>query len=215
MIWTLLFVLIGDYGFIGYDCGSRHLNITTLSLLEVGSCNLHEYKINITRRYEQLLQINQYTETRIIHCKMEIHRTIYYCGMDSHVSIVLNGENEYSNDVSRSACQDIYKTSILKISDAHVVHGVKVNQTVTHSIILAGYFNGEGKCDGAEYSDPFRTRENVVVQGTNKITLTGQEAIINLNTNTIHLRSGTVCSLSEGSCIDQGGGYTFWYPKNE
>ena len=211
MIWTLLFTIIaGAYGFIGYDCGSRHLNVTTLSLLEVGNCDLPETKINITRRYVQLLQINQYTETRIIQCKMEIHRTIYYCGMNSHISIVLNGENEYINDVSKSACQDVHKTGILKVSESHIIHGIKVNQTVTHSIMLAGYLNGEGKCDGAGYSDPFGTWENVVVQGTIKITLTEQQARINLNTNTIHLRSGTACSLSEGSCIDQEGGYTFW-----
>ena len=141
---------------------------------------------------------------------MEIDRTIYYCGMNSHISIVLNGENEYINDVSRSACQDVHKTGILKISEAHIVQGIKVNQTLTYSIILAEFLKGEGKCDGAGYLDPFRTWENVVVQGTIKNTLTEQEAKINLNTNTIHLRSGTVCSLSEDSCIDQEGGYTFW-----
>ena len=98
MIWTLLFTIIGGaYGFIGYDCGSRHLNVKTLSLLEIGNCDLPETKINITKRYVQLLQINYYTETRIIQCKMEIHRTIYHCGMNPHISIVLNGENEYIN----------------------------------------------------------------------------------------------------------------------
>ena len=108
---------ITAYGFIGYDCGSRHLNVTTLSSLEVGNCDLPETKINITRRYVQILQINQYTETRIIQCKMEIHHTIYYYGMSSHISIVLNGENEYINGVSRSACQDVHKTGILKVSE--------------------------------------------------------------------------------------------------
>ena len=89
MIWILLFTIIaGAYGFIGYDCGTRHLNV------EVGNCDLPETRINITKRYVQLLQINQYTETRIIQCKMEIHRTNYYCGMNSHIFIVLNGENE-------------------------------------------------------------------------------------------------------------------------
>ena len=129
--------------------------------------------------------------------------------MNSHIVIILNGENEYINDVSKSACQDVHKTGILKVSESHIVHVIKVNQTVTHIIILAGYLNVEGKCDGAGYSDPFGTWENVIVQGTIKITLTEQQARNNLNTNTIHLRSGTACSLSEGSCIDQEGGYTF------
>ena len=122
----------------------------------------------------------------------------------------MTGGKEYIFDVSKSACEDVHKTGILKVSDAHIVHGIIVNQTVTHSIILTEYLNGEGKCDGAGYSDPFETWKNVVVQSIIKITLTEQEARINLQSNAIHLRSGTVCSLSEGNCIDQEGGYTFW-----
>ena len=33
-------------------------------------------------------------------------------------------------------------------------------------------------------------------------------AQIKLNSYTIHLRSGTICLLSGGSCLDQEGGYT-------
>ena len=39
MFWLLLCVIISNSNaFIGYDCGSRNLNVTTLSLLEVGEC---------------------------------------------------------------------------------------------------------------------------------------------------------------------------------
>ena len=211
MFWFLLILTLKSiYGFIGYDCGSRHLNITTLSLLEVGECELPESKINITREYLQLLQINEYTETKVIQCKLEIHRTIYHCGMFSHISIVSNGENEYILEVSKSLCEDLHKTGNLMIHASHMISGIKINQTKTHSIVFAGYVNGDGKCDGSGYSDPFGTWENVVVQGTIKITLMEQIAQIKLNSNTIRLRSGTTCSLSEENCIDQEGGYTFW-----
>ena len=76
--------------------------------------------------------------------------------------------------------------------------------------MFAGYINWEGKCNGVGYSDPFGTWENVVVQGTIKISLSAQIAEIKLNSNTIHLRSGTICSLLDGCCIDQERGYTFW-----
>ena len=35
---------------------------------------------------------------------------------------------------------------------------------------------------------------------------------MNLNTNKIHLRSGTTCSLSESYCVDMEGGQTLWKP---
>ena len=104
MFWLLLCVIIINANvFIGYDCGSRNLNVTTLSLLEVGECELPERNVDVSEKYVQLLQINEYSEMKIIQCKFETHRTVYYCGMHSHVSIVLNGGNEYINDVSRRA----------------------------------------------------------------------------------------------------------------
>ena len=98
--------------------------------------------------------------------------------MHSHVSIVLNGENEYINDVSRSACEDVHKTGILKVTESHIVRDIEINQTITHSLMFAGYINSEGKCNGVGYSDPFGTWENVVVQDTIKISVSEQTAEI-------------------------------------
>ena len=114
MFWLFPSVIIIKIksGFIGYDCGSRYLNMTRLSLLEVVKCELPESRINIMRKYVRLLQINDYSETKIIQCKFEVHRTIYYCGMHAHISIVLNGENECINNFSKGACEDVHKTGI-------------------------------------------------------------------------------------------------------
>ena len=175
MFWLLLCVIISNSNaFIGYDCGSRNLNVTTLSLLEVEECELPETNVDVSKKYVQLLQINEYSETKIIQCKFETHRTVYYCGMHSHISIVLNGENEYINDVSRSACEDVHKTGILKVTESHIVCDIKINQTITHSLMFAGYINSKGKCNGVGYSHPFGTWKNVVVQGTIKISLSEQ-----------------------------------------
>ena len=209
-IFIILFFFDTTTGFIRYDCGSRQLNVTTLSLREVGECDIPTTTVNNMRQYLQLLQINEYTDTTIIQSKIEIHRTIFYCGMHSHVSIVLNGENEYIIDVNRESCIDAHKTGIIKISDTHVVHGIKINQTITHGLFLAGQVSGDATVEGTGYSDPFGTWKNVLVQGTVEITLTEQVARIKLEADTIYLISGTVCSLSESTCIDQEGGHTFW-----
>ena len=63
------------------------------------------------------------------------------CGMHSHISIVLNGENKYINDISRSACEDVHKTGILKFTEWHIVRGIKIDQTVIHNLMFAGYIN--------------------------------------------------------------------------
>ena len=50
----------------------------------------------------------------------------------------------------------------------------------------------------------------VVVQGMVKITLMNYEAQVKLDSNHINLRSGTVCTLASGTCLDIDGGNTFW-----
>ena len=41
--------------------------------------------------YVQLLQLSDFTLTKIILCKVEVDRKIEYCGMHSHTSTVING----------------------------------------------------------------------------------------------------------------------------
>ena len=60
---------------------------------------------------------------------------MYYCRIHSCVSIVLNGENEYINDVSRSACEDVHKIGILKDTESLIVREIKINQTVEEIIV--------------------------------------------------------------------------------
>ena len=128
--------------------------------------------------------MNEYTETNVIQCKLKIHRTIYHCGMFSHISTVSKGVNKYILDVTKSLCEDLHQTGTYIIHAFHMISDIKVNQSRTHSMVFAGYVNGDGKCDASGYSDRFETWENVVVQGTIKITLTEQVAKIKLNLNT-------------------------------
>ena len=147
---------------VGYDCGSRSLNITTISLLDVGQCQPPSSSLNVTRRYVQLLQVNEFTETQAIQCKLEIHRTVYYCGMYSHISIVKHGEREYIYDISSEACKKLYKTGILEFNN-HIISGIKINSTTSHPMLYAGYVDNKGTCNGAAYSDPYGDWESVVV----------------------------------------------------
>ena len=195
---------------IGYGCGARQLNVTTLSLKDVGECDIPLHQPNVIQQYLQLLQVNEDASTHVIQCKLEVHRTIYYCGTFSNNSIVLNGENEYIQDITKEACELLHRYGTYNLPNSKVITGAKPNSTITHSIILAGSLTTEGKCSGAEYSDPYSTWESVVVQGTIKITLSDYESQIRFDNNHINLRSGTACSLSIGNCLDIDGRYTFW-----
>ena len=74
-----------------FDCGSNESNIMTLSLLEVGGCDLPQSQIHVERNYIQLLQLTEFSNTKVIRCKVEIRRAISHSGMHSHISIVADG----------------------------------------------------------------------------------------------------------------------------
>lgn len=65
-IFILFLALQPSFALIGYDCGSRSLNITTLSLLDVGPCDIPNESLNVTMQYIQLLQIQDFVETKVI-----------------------------------------------------------------------------------------------------------------------------------------------------
>ena len=146
VLFALITLVYGIHGFIGYDCGAKYLNVTTLSLRDVGECEIPDSPTNTMLKYVQLLQLNENKETTVIQCKIEVHRTVYYCGAFSHVSLVMNGENEYLYEVSRAACQNLHEYGFFKLTN-HIIQGVNVNKTSSHSAILAGIISEGGQCD--------------------------------------------------------------------
>ena len=92
----------------GFDCGSNQSNITTLSSLEVGECDLPRSQVYVKSTYIQLLQLTGFSNTKVIQCKIEIRRPISHCGMHFHSSIVAHGHSEYLHDVTRDQCNQMY-----------------------------------------------------------------------------------------------------------
>ena len=126
------------HAIIGYDCGSNHLNITTLSLLEVGECDIPEPHVQVDKVYVQLFQLSSFTLTKIIQWKVDVNRIIEYCGIQSHTSTVTNGFREYIQEISREQCNSMHNTGIFMVSPNIQISELKVNRTSSHSVIPAG-----------------------------------------------------------------------------
>lgn len=202
----LIYLFHPSQALIGYDCGSSHLNITTVSLLEIGECDIPVRDIKEETIEIQLLQAVEYQETPVIQCKLEFHRTVYKCGIFGHLLPVENAVKEYIYEISSDACAQLHATGIFKYGDKHVITGITVNRTQTFSIDFAGNAKDD-KCNGGSYSDYYGTWNDVFVQGTMKVTLFAYRAQTKLATDKVHLRSGTVCRLSDTNCIDSDGGH--------
>ena len=206
----LLSIIRASTAIIGYDCGTPNLNISAISLLEVGDCNLPSH--NITNKIVpiQLLQMEDYSTTELIQCKVEIDRTIYYCGMYSHVSVVKNGRAQYISEISRDACKQLHRTGFLALKTGLEISGIKANTTTTRSVVLSGSLKEDGSCSGESYTDSFGNWETAVTQAVVKISLQSYMAPVDLDNNQIHLKSGAKCLFSETTCLDVEAGNSFW-----
>ena len=201
------------HAMIGYDSRTIHLNITTLSLLEVGECDIPEPQIQVKKIYVQLLQLSDFILTKIIQCKLEVNRKIEYFGMHLNTSAVINRYREYIQEVSRDQCNKMHKTGVFLVSPNTQITGLKSNRISSHAIMLAGSTQVNGQCSGLQYSDLFGTWENVIVHAKYRITLQEYQTTVYINTDNIYLKSGVIFSLSDTTCAyELGGGQTFWNP---
>ena len=130
--------------------------------------------------------------------------------MHFYSSIVANGHSEYIHDVTRDQCNQMHTIGTFLVTSSLQILKVKVNETSFYSVILAGSVTPNGDCTGTQFSDPYGTWNNVVVQAIFKITLQEHYATIHLNSNKIQLGSGIICTLPDTFCTDVEYGQTFW-----
>jgi len=199
-------------GLMGFDCGGQRLNITSVSLLSVDNCDLQYHAPNSSEAYIQLLQLSEYNHAEVMQCKVQISRRIQYCGMHSHISAVNNARVEYLLDISYTRCLRMFQDGTLTIGNSGIIDGLKPNTSDSRSVMLAGSVKNDGSCQGTQYSDPYGTWDNVIVDAIVRINLKSSYVPVHLSTGRIMLKSGTICELTDGFCVDYEDGHTFWKP---
>lgn len=179
---------------VGYDCARSSLNISTFSILKVAECEIPDLQPRNDSIYIQLLQASDYDTARIQQCKIDIDRTIYHCGMYSQVSVVHNGRREYLHPLTQQLRQQVHATGCLLLEHNTLISELRKNSSDTRSFTLSCSITTDVTCKGAQYSDPYGTWDDVVVQATVKITMRGY--YVQTRSNQIHLKSGTFCVLN-------------------
>lgn len=211
MIILMIILIPAANALRGYDCGGEGLNITSLSLVDMGDCNTEDIEPIRTETYLQLMQLSDYDKTKAIQCKIEVDRNIYYCGMHSHISVVHNARREYIQEIGEQACRRLHDTGTITMGNT-VIDRIINNGTNLRSITLAGSTTMDGRCTGTQYTDGYGNWENVIVQASVKITMKSFEASVKRSTGSIILLGGAQCKIAEGYCIDAEGSETYWTP---
>jgi len=105
IVVAMLPVLVREL--IDYDCRNEDLNITTLLLLDVATCNMEDVEPRKEEIYLQLLRLSDFDRTEVLQCQLKIDRTIFYCEMHSHVAIMNGGRRKYVQELGADACRKL------------------------------------------------------------------------------------------------------------
>ncbi|CAH2012238.1 unnamed protein product [Acanthoscelides obtectus] len=84
------------------------------------------------------------------------------------------------------------------------------NGTTEVSTTLQGQLDIEGRCEGMTFTVGEVVYKNVVVSGAITIKLSDYDTVANVELNTIHLRSGTICPFNDGTCFDDLSGIALY-----
>ncbi|KAL7296476.1 hypothetical protein TKK_0010481 [Trichogramma kaykai] len=210
IIIALLATIKESKSIYGYDCGTQLTNLTVISLIDVGKCKDEQPEVKTNKIRAQLVQTNDYGLVTVKECKIMIKRTVFSCGMHSHISLVANGEIQYYKEVTRDECDALH------MSGTYTYQGTKIadiprNGSKSEPMTFAGWVGPDKSCKGeSKYVDAYGIFNDVVVTGWMDIELKDYSAKVNLEANKVQLISGTTCSASRKTCIGGDGSTAFW-----
>ena len=100
--------------------------------------------------------------------------------MHSHSSMVANGYSEYIHDATRGQCNPMHTIGTFLVTPSLHISKLEVNETSFHSVTLAVSVIPNGDCTSRQFSDPYETWNDVVIQAIFKITLQEHYATIKI-----------------------------------
>ena len=87
-------------------------------------------------------------DTYVQTCLVEVTRSITYCGMHSHSSILRRGLYTYVHTAGRDGCKSIHQYQECRGFDGQIISRVWPNSTISTTVTLAGGLSIGGTCQG-------------------------------------------------------------------
>lgn len=209
---TLMFSEINTM-MVGYDCISKPINISVISLSDVTQCNIEKQALKEEDEFIQVIQTRQSVNIQVFSCLISVSTLVTHCGMHSHASISYKGFNVNEvYDVSHSVCDKLTKYNEFRTLGGKTLTNIKNNSTTTRSVIDHGEITDvqSSNCKGTDvYLDDIFYRD-VMVQRSYTITLRSHIGVMDNDDLSIKLSSGYTYKYKDGRGFDPDFGYSFW-----
>ncbi|CAB0036633.1 unnamed protein product [Trichogramma brassicae] len=154
--------------------------------------------------------MNDYGIATVRECRILINRSVFYCGMHSHILTVANGEVLYYKEVTRDECERMHATGSYTYQNL-VINDIPRNGSITTPHTFGGTSGEFGKCTAeSRYVDAYGTFHDVVVQGFIKIDMQSYTAKVDMEADKLQLVSGASCTASSRHCVSPDGSEAYW-----
>ena len=209
LIWVLLASKVGG-DIVGFDCGDSEAEYTKISLVDTKGCQDLRNSSTTLVQPIQLLQTRQYQKIHVFTCLLVTQVRIYHCGMFSHATPVRQNSAPEVIEVTKEDCMSTHRERSVRVPSLTSAVVIRPNSTSSTTSIIRGSLDQEGNCKGSTYVRDNIQYDNVFVELRITYTIHDYHATNDVSTNSVGLRSGIRCDLSEGSCFDPQLGLSVW-----
>lgn len=208
-LFVFLLAIGVSQSIIGYKCGQRTLNKTTISLIPDPACELEDPKIVESHHKIYLTQSSRTKTVKYHRCKVIAHHSVSYCGIFGD-SPQEGGIYSEIIEVSHSECEILIKhgryTSHFQGREFDFNSG-----KISASFLSHGYMSKSGSCspgpplqvNGHIWERPIRNTELKFSYGSG-------ESILEHETNRILFPNNQFCEYQKESCFLPDFGYIYW-----
>lgn len=208
----LLLLACPALSLVAFDCRSKSVNITSISLVTTPSCETSQKNLTYEPVKLAVTQATERYELPFYRCRVEARHVMGRCGL---VIDTFHNAGLYSDvvRVAREECKSMHDRNLYRIVKGGALVDIQLNPKgqTRYSYVSRGSVKPDGSCtpgadfvkDGREYDRPLVNTELTITKSTGT-------AIVAVEDKLVKLPNGNNCPLHEEACFDADYGDVFW-----
>lgn len=198
-------------GLVAYDCRSDFVNKTTISLVDVPSCERSEERVHTEEIQVAITQVSHAQELKVNRCFVRASHVVWRCGRfggrDTPVAHYVT-----LHKISKEECHDMVTKNKYYLpyggTDVLELSGLGYH---VHSLTTYGSIERDGDCTpGGTLTHGGMSWDRAVRVTSLEITTAVTTAIVDFEENIAVFSNGVRCDYTKGNCEQAEYGYLFW-----
>lgn len=212
LMWVTILTVSKGSALIAFDCKSKSVNITSISLVTTPSCETSQKNLTYESVTLAVTQATEHYELPFIRCHVEARNIMGRCGrsIDTFHNAGLFSEIVR---VTREDCTNMHDRKTFGIVKERGLSDIQLNPNgqTRYSYVRRGSVTSDGSCTpGANLVRNGREYDRSLINTELVLTISTGTAIVSVEDKLLKLPNGNNCQLHEENCFDADYGDVFW-----